>query len=238
MLEIHIAEFAVPSFVAREFNGPAGDVDFATQAAAEAGTSLDTMMSPGRTTNFLDSRRPTQAEAEAGADLDLIMSPGRTTNLLRHSNALATTALRGTVLLGDLAATTAGTAPSGSVVQAGALKQLIFSRQGTVANDTALPIIISAVSSSGFGAIVLSNVNFSALFVYDFISTPAIIPLSEGPSASLISFTTGILNGTTGTDGHLTLSVNVSPSGDNTIYIENRTGLPQALTFILLGAGP
>ena len=58
-------------------------------------------------------------------------------------------------------------------------------------------------------------------------TAPAAVAVSTSTN---IAVTTGVLSGTTGTDGNTTLSVN-----SNTFYLENRTGASKNYTLVFLG---
>lgn len=207
MLAIRVNELKVPSFAARAFEGPEGATAFATQAVAEAGASLT-----------------------------VVMSPGRTTDLIRHTNSRATTLLIGTVLLATKAEVLAGDSVSDvDVVTAEALKQLIFIKRGTIANDAVVsfPIITSQV---GQGFLAISTAALSTSFVWDTRTTHDIQPLSVGSSSSLLNFSTAVLTPGSGTDGEVTLSCADAGGGISRIYISNRLPSTHPYNLILMGA--
>jgi hypothetical protein len=63
-------------------------------------------------------------------------------------------------------------------------------------------------------------------------SGPDCIKLAFDPGASLVDVTTGPLTGTTGTDGHFTISAN----SDGKLYFENRTGGARPIGASILSA--
>ena len=104
--------------------------------------------------------------------------------------------------------------------------------RATVADDAATSV--AAPAQSGAAIIVISgstHVDQSLIIVYRAASSPVITGQRiDGGGSSLGSFTTGILSGTTGTDGRLTVSAHT----DGRIYFENRLGVSRniAISFM------
>lgn len=208
MLAIRVNELKVPSFAARAFEGPEGATSFATQAVAEAGASLT-----------------------------VVMSPGRTTDLIRHTNSRATTLLIGTVLLATKAEVLAGDSVSDvDVVTAEAVKQLVFIKRGSLANDAVVsfPVLVNQV---GQGFLSISTAACSTSFVWDTRTTHDIQVMAEGSSgSSLIEYSTSVLTAGSGTDGKVTVSCANAGGGISRIYISNRLPSTHPYNLILMGA--
>ncbi len=98
-----------------------------------------------------------------------------------------------------------------------------------VEDDRFVSTVQLPTSAIGFGFMGWGSVARTVLFAWDTIGTPEIAFLVEGSASAFIDATTGPLTGTTGVDGHLTLSIDA----DRKIYFENRFGSAGNLTLHL-----
>lgn len=86
----------------------------------------------------------------------------------------------------------------------------------TIADDAVQAIQLPA-NTTGYATVNSSSVAGSALVAFRAGSTPTVTAVHAG---SLVNTTTGVLTGTTGTDGKVTISTHT----DSIFYIENRVG--------------
>lgn len=104
---------------------------------------------------------------------------------------------------------------------------------GSFGDDTANSITPARTN----GLIIFGNtgggggLSLSGIVVYRTGGSPSTLILVQ--PGSVVEATTGILNGTTGTDGKFTISTHT----DGKIYFENRTGSTTGFFFILNGSG-
>ena len=109
----------------------------------------------------------------------------------------------------------------------------------TLNDDQAGYWTFSAADSRGI-AVISGNVDGagSTMVAFRVGSNIFCRALASGISAGAVATTTGALNGTTGTNGNLTLSVTLTATGDR-LYIENRTGATRGyvITFLSLITG-
>jgi len=85
--------------------------------------------------------------------------------------------------------------------------------------DDAVAIVPSQEDTDGWLFIDRLSSGRTAIITFDTVGGDAIEIMVQG-SGNIFETTTGVLTGTTGTDGKMTVSVH----SDNNIYIENRTG--------------
>lgn len=106
----------------------------------------------------------------------------------------------------------------------------------TIGDDSAITLAITGnTTNNGVVVALIPNVGLAAtapaMIFYartrGAASAPTALSISD---ATNVTFTTGTLAGTTGTDTKLTISVN----NDGNIYIENRLGLARAYTYSVL----
>lgn len=95
--------------------------------------------------------------------------------------------------------------------------------KASISDDTA--VSLSPVRTEGIIAMTcLGAVTQNAIVAYDVVGTPQCVLMSSGGSPN-VAVTTGVLMGTTGADGKLTISA----ANDGKIYVENRTGAAVAV---------
>lgn len=117
---------------------------------------------------------------------------------------------------------------AGSLGVSGAITAARVRAETTAINDDAVAIITPGVTR---GTLIITTGSLdgeSGIFTYRAESTPYCTSLAIG---SVTNATTGVLSGTTGTDGRLT----VSAHSDGKIYIENRRGGARSVTYTILG---
>ena len=112
----------------------------------------------------------------------------------------------------------------------------------SMADDTAVSVTVPQVWQDGgiganYGTLVVTaggQTSTTALVLYRASSGP--ICANIGAAAASMTFTTGVLSGTTGTDVRL----NISAHTDGKVYIENRLGSAQniRLSFLMLPGVP
>lgn len=100
----------------------------------------------------------------------------------------------------------------------------------TIADDTATNIDI-AVSGYGKLEVWFSNASNGLIATWDAVGTYQLVAMSELQGLSTIDQTTGVLAGTTGTDGRFTVSID---SGTNKIYFENRMGFSTNVIIVVI----
>lgn len=99
----------------------------------------------------------------------------------------------------------------------------------TLADDTATSITLPTISAILAVVSNASGVPFPRHLVFAHVNTTAVIEsLGSGAGATSVDLSTGVKSGTTGTDGHFT----ISPHTDNKVYFENRRG--GSITFAVL----
>lgn len=96
----------------------------------------------------------------------------------------------------------------------------------SVADDAVLVIDLQKSVFTGVGIVTVGSTNYG-MYLVRAASTPAVTAMTT-VSANM-NATTGVLTGTTGTDGKVTVS-----AADKFIYVENRLGSSQAVHFTLL----
>jgi len=98
-------------------------------------------------------------------------------------------------------------------------------------NNSVVAIDVSALPSKSGIISIATNIpgSFSGIVAF---RCPSGTSVSKLAGAATLATSTGVLTGTTGTSGNLT----VSPHTDNKVYIENRAGYTLLLSAVLQGA--
>ena len=110
--------------------------------------------------------------------------------------------------------------------QARVMARSIYSGRRTIADDGFIQVTTpEAGNASGMIEVWVGNTQQSFGKAYYRVSAAAI---NEAYSGTSLDFTTGVLNGTTGTDGNITVSIHT----DGDIYIENRLGSSKEVNWL------
>jgi hypothetical protein len=114
------------------------------------------------------------------------------------------------------------------VLNNGSTKTLsTYTEAATIADDGVL-IIVAPYQSGMFEAFAQTAGGFFGKCYFRVSGSPLALEAYKG---SLTSFVTGVLNGTTGTDGNTTISAD----GAGNLYIENRTGASREYVWNFVG---
>lgn len=97
-------------------------------------------------------------------------------------------------------------------------------RFNSVADDTAVSVFIGEILGGVMSVAITLNTTASGIIALETLDPSTIAIVAGGAN---LAVTTGVLTGTTGTDGRLTVSV----TDDGTLYFENRTGVARSIIW-------
>jgi hypothetical protein len=122
---------------------------------------------------------------------------------------------------------------NGDIIDGAIAVAAVFDKNGTIYSIGDNSVIYFYKNSIGVLIVIPRNVAYKTVwgtFVYRALSTNVFMEQMGG--SSIMAVTTGALNGTTGTDGKVTVSAHT----DGYVYIENRFGSAISINAITMGS--